>query len=69
MTDMISEGKYGQALQKLQTLLKMQEEPIGILAMIGRQFRQIGTARTLLDNGKGEVKDLTQEILCQTKDA
>lgn len=61
MTDLMAAGKYPAALMKLQQLLKMQEEPIGILAMIGRQFRQIGTARTLLDNGKGvpEVMRLT----------
>ena len=53
MTDLMAAGKYPAALLKLQQLMKMQEEPIGILAVIGRQFRQIGTARTLLDNGKG----------------
>ena len=57
MTDLMASGKYPAALMKLHQLLKMQEEPIGILAMIGKQFRQIGTARTLLDNGKG-VPDL-----------
>lgn len=53
MTDMISAGKYGQALQKLQTLLKMQEEPLGILGAIGGHFRRVSAARTLLDNGRG----------------
>ena len=53
MTDMISEGKYGQALQKLQTLLKMQEEPLGILGAVGGHFRRLSAARTLLDNGRG----------------
>lgn len=52
MTDMLSEGQYGPALQKLQQLLKMQEEPLSILGAIGNHFRQISTARTLLDNGK-----------------
>ena len=53
MTDLIGEGKYGQALQKLQTLLKMQEEPLYILGAVGNHFRRLSTARTLLDNGRG----------------
>ena len=53
MTDLMGEGKYGQALQKLQTLLKMQQEPLAILGAIGGHFRRISTARTLLDNGRG----------------
>lgn len=53
MTDMLGEGKYGPALVKLQQLLKMQQEPIAILGAIGAHFRRLGTARTLLDNGKG----------------
>lgn len=52
MTDMLSEGKYGSALQKLQQLLKLQQEPLSILGAIGNHFRQISAARTLLDNGK-----------------
>lgn len=52
MTDMLSEGQYGTALQKLQQLLKMQQEPLSILGAIGNHFRQISAARTLLDNGK-----------------
>ena len=53
MTDLMGEGKYGQALQKLQTLLKMQQEPLAILGAIGGHFRRISTARTLLDSGRG----------------
>ena len=53
LTNLMAAGKYPAALIKLQQLLKMQEEPIGLLAVLGKQFRQIGTARTLLDNGKG----------------
>ena len=52
MTDLLSEGKYGQALEKLQQLLKMQEEPIQILGAVGGHFRRISTARTLLDHGR-----------------
>ena len=52
MTDLMGSGKYGQALQKLQQLLKMQQEPLGILGAIGGHFRRISTARTLLDHGR-----------------
>ena len=52
MTDLMSQGKYGKALEKLQQLLKMQEEPLQILGAIGGHFRKISTARTLLDNGR-----------------
>ena len=60
MTDLMGEGKYGAALEKLQQLLKMQQEPIAILGAIGSHFRRIGTAKTLLDNGKnaGELAKL-----------
>lgn len=52
MTDQICAGRYAEALVKLQQLLKMQQEPLAILGAIGNQFRRIGGARTLLDNGK-----------------
>ena len=52
MTDLLGEGRYTAALEKLQTLLKMQQEPLGILGAIGTHFRRISTARVLLDNGR-----------------
>ena len=52
MTDLLSGGRYDQALLKLQQLLKMQQEPLAILGAVGGHFRRIGIARTLLDNGK-----------------
>ena len=52
MTDLLSDGRYTAALEKLQTLLKMQQEPLGILGAIGGHFRRISTARVLLDNGR-----------------
>ena len=52
MTDLLSEGRYAAALEKLQTLLKMQQEPLAILGAVGMHYRRIGTARTLLDHGK-----------------
>ena len=52
MTDLLSDGSYAAALQKLQQLLKMQQEPLAILGAVGGHFRKLGTARTLLDNGR-----------------
>ena len=56
MTDLLSEGRYGQALEKLQQLLKMQQEPLAILGGIGGHFRRISAARTLLDHGKSAAE-------------
>lgn len=52
MTDLLSSGNYGAALEKLQVLLKMQEEPLVILGAVGSHFRRISAARTLLDSGR-----------------
>lgn len=52
MTELLSAGRYAEALLKLQQLLKMQEEPIKILGAVGGHFRRISTARTLLDSGR-----------------
>ena len=52
MTDLLSDGKYGAALEKLHQLMKMQQEPIAILGAIGGHFRRISTARTMLDHGR-----------------
>lgn len=52
MTDLLSSGRYDKAFEKLQQLLKMQQEPLAILGAVGGHFRRISTARTLLDNGR-----------------
>ena len=65
MTDLLGEGKYGPALVKLQTLLKMQQEPLAILGAVGGHFRRLGTGRTLLDNGRN-ASDLAR--LCGIPD-
>ena len=52
MTDLLSEGRYDLALDKLQTLLKMQQEPLAILGAVGGHFRRIAAARVLMDHGK-----------------
>lgn len=53
MTNQLSDGKYSQALETMQKLLKMQQEPIPILGAIGSNFRRMAAARTLHDHGKG----------------
>mgnify|MGYP003304427552 CR=1 FL=1 len=52
MTDLLGEGKYSAALEKLQKLLKMQQEPLAILGAIGVHFRRLTVAKILLENGK-----------------
>jgi len=52
MTDFLSAGRYADALQKLQQLLKMQQEPLVILGAVGGNFRRISAARILLDQGR-----------------
>ena len=52
MTDQLGAGDYGNALQTLQKLLKMQQDPLAILGAVGGHFRRLSTARTLLDHGR-----------------
>ena len=52
MTDLLGQEAYGPALQKLEQLRKMQQEPLAILGAIGGHFRRLATAKTLLDNGR-----------------
>lgn len=61
MTDKLAAGDYSGALLTLQKLLKMQEEPIKILAAVGGHFRRLSAARILLDHGKnyGDLRKLT----------
>lgn len=52
MTNSITAGKYDQAAQVLGELLRMQTEPIVILAAVGKELRRLYTARMALDAGK-----------------
>lgn len=56
MTDLIGDRRYDQALLKLQQLFKMQQEPLAILGAVGGSLRRIGTARTLMEAGKGSAE-------------
>ena len=59
MTDMLCGGDYRGALEKLNQLLKMQQEPIPILGAVGSSFRRLSAARVFLDRGKSpyELQD------------
>lgn len=52
MTDMLCAGNYSGALEKLNQLFKMQQEPIPILGAIGSSFRRLTAAKIFLDRGK-----------------
>ena len=54
LSDAVVQGKYDQAAAILADLLKMQTEPIMIVAALGSQLRRIWTARLALDSGKGK---------------
>lgn len=52
LTDAIAEGNFDKAFLVLGDLLHMQEHPIMILSVLGRQLRQLYTARLAIENGK-----------------
>ena len=52
LSDAVLQGNYGLAASILGDLLKMQTEPIMILAALGSQLRRIYTARIAIDSGK-----------------
>ena len=56
MTDAIGEGNFDRAAAVLGELLQMQEPPIRILWSLGRQLRQIYSARLALESGKGSAQ-------------
>mgnify|MGYP000123749568 CR=1 FL=1 len=52
LSDAVMAGDYDKAARILGDLLKMQTEPIMILAALGSQLRRIYTARLAIDSGK-----------------
>ena len=55
MTDAIGEGSFDKAAAVLGELYQMQEPPIKIMWSLGRQMRQIYSARLALEQGKGSA--------------
>ena len=53
MTDAIGEGKFDRAAAVLGELYQMQEPPIRIMWSLGRQMRQLYSARLALEQGRG----------------
>lgn len=54
ITDALGQGAYDGALVHLHTLLKMQTDPIPIVAAIGAQMRRLNGAKLLQAEGKGQ---------------
>ena len=52
LSDAVLQGELRRAARILGDLLKMQTEPIMILAALGSQLRRIYTARMAIDSGK-----------------
>lgn len=52
LSDAVLQGDYDRASSILGDLLKMQTEPIAILAALGGQLRRIYTARLAIDSGR-----------------
>ncbi len=52
MTGAVSRGDFDRASQVLGSLLKLQEEPFMLLALMGKELRKLRTARIALDTGR-----------------
>ena len=52
MTGAVSRGDFDKAAEVLGSLLKLQEEPFMLLALIGKELRKLHTARIALDTGR-----------------
>ena len=55
MTNAVTARDYDRAAAILADLLRMQTEPIAILAALGKELRRLYTARLALDGGKDRV--------------
>jgi len=53
MTDALTKKDYDRTLSVLNDLLLMKQEPIMLLAVLGRHLRQLYSARVALESGKG----------------
>ena len=56
MTDAIAAGSFDQAALVLGDLFQMGQSPIMILSVLGRQLRQLYTARLTLESGQGAAR-------------
>ena len=53
MTDALTQGRFDLAFSILSDMLLLKQEPIVILAVLGKHIRQLHSARAALENGKG----------------
>lgn len=51
MTNAVSKGDFDRAAEVLGSLLRLQEEPFMLLALIGKELRKLHSARVALDTG------------------
>ena len=51
MTGAVSKGDFDRAAEVLGSLLRLQEEPFMLLALIGKELRKLHSARVALDTG------------------
>lgn len=52
ITNAVTAGQYDKAAAVLSDLLRMQTEPVAIMAVLGKELRRLYTARIALDQGK-----------------
>ena len=52
LTRAVARGDYDRASELLGSLLKLQEEPVMLLALLGKELRRLYTARVALDTGR-----------------
>ena len=52
MTGAVSRGDFDRAAEVLGSLLRLQEEPFMLLALMGKELRKLYTARVALDTGR-----------------
>lgn len=55
MTGAVSRGDFNRAAEVLGSLLKLQEEPVMLLALIGKELRKLLSARVALDTGRDKL--------------
>lgn len=55
MTGAVSRGDFNRAAEVLGSLLKLQEEPIMLLALTGKELRKLLSARVALDTGRDKL--------------
>ncbi len=55
MTDAIAEGSFDRAVAALGELYQAGEHPIMILSVLGKQLRQLWSARLALETGRGQA--------------